>query len=575
MKMKKENILESIVNSYKAFSYFNHHLNYWVIIQTFILILSRSLVALFSLALSYFINKVTNITILETLTISVVSFYCFNRMLEWFITAIHGRFHTQFVLPTALNFVDQIIYMMLRNHARLKINKNPLELASLLNKKTEARGFLGFLLHHISTPILELIVCAILLINLGFGWLGFFLIPVSLIYLFISMQLMPRIKNKLIEVLDISAKSSGTFSNSLEKTSLATSFGTTEVLVEHLKVVTQKESSEFKKSALLNDFMATALNLPLAIFACVFFYLGAIQVDQGLTTYGAFAVLISITLNSFSQLKNLTFAFDGLNSSLTALQLHLDIFNKCKNIIPAQHEKLNLDTFQSLKINNLQVFNQEESLFKINLNLNKGEKIFIVGNSGTGKTSLIRALLGHKEYVGEILINDEQINLMTFPFAWMPQETQAIEGTIKFNLLLGNPNATEQEMLDALKQVNLYEKVLSIGGLEANLAYQGNNLSGGENQRLSLARCLLSHNPIMILDEPSSALDMALEKEIFSYIVKNNKSALIIVHRLKAIPNDSKILFMQKNKVYNLDYLENLVVHNEEFKKMYFSNENK
>lgn len=575
MNTKKENILVNILNCYTAFSYFNKNLNYWVILQTLILILSRSLVALFSLSLSYFINKVTTITILETLTISVVSFYCFNRMLEWFIVAIHGRFHTQFILPTALNFVDQIIYMMLRNHARLKINKNPFELASLLNKKTEARGFLGFLFHHISTPILELVVCAILLINLGFGWLGFFLIPVSLIYLFISMQLMPRIKNKLIEVLDISAKSSSTFSNSLEKTSLATSFGTTEVLVEHLKFITQKESSEFKKSALLNDFMATALNLPLAIFACIFFYFGSIQVEQGLTTYGAFAVLISITLNSFSQLKNLTFAFDGLNSSLTALKLHLDIFNKCKNISPVQQEKLNSNTFQSLKINNLQVFNQEKSLFNINLTLNKGEKIFIVGSSGTGKTSLIKALLGHNKYTGEILINDKPINLMTFPFAWMPQETQAIEGTIKFNLLLGNNNATEQEMLNALKKVNLYDKVMSIGGLDANLSYQGNNLSGGENQRLSLSRCLLSDNPIMILDEPSSALDMALEKEIFSYIINNNKSALIIVHRLKAIPNNSKILFLQKNNIYSLDLLENLLIHNEEFNKIYFSNENR
>lgn len=573
--MKRENILESILSCYKAFSYFNHHLNYWIIFQTFILILSRSLVALFSLGLSYFINRITNITILETLTISIVSFYCFNRMLEWVISAIHGRLHTQFVLPTALNFVDQIIYMMLRNHATLKINKNPIELVSLLNKKTEARGFLGFLFHHISTPILELIVCAILLINLGFGWLGFFLIPVSLIYLCISMQLMPRIKNKIMEVLDISARSSSTFSNSLEKTSLATSFGTTEVLVEHLKSITQEESSEFKKSAILNDFMATILNLPLAIFACFFFYFGAIQVEQGLTTYGAFAVLISITLNIFSQLKNLTFAFDGLNNSLTALKLHLDIFNECKNIKPIQYEKLNIDTFQSLKLHNIEIFNQGNLLLKINLTLNKGEKIFIVGSSGTGKTSLVKALLGHKEYTGEILINDEQINLMTFPFAWMPQETQAIEGTIKFNLLLGNPNATEQEMLDALKKVNLYEKVLSIGGLEAKLSYQGNNLSGGENQRLSLARCLLSNNPILILDEPSSALDMSLEKEIFSYIVNNNKSALIIVHRLKAIPTESKILFLQKDKTYSLNTLENLIVHNEEFKQMYFSNENR
>lgn len=218
--MKTNNIFKNIIHSYKAFSFFNPNLNSLIIFQTFILILSRSSVALFSLGLSYFINKITHITILETLTISVVSFYCFNRILEWFISAIHGRLHTQFILPSALNFIDQIIYMMLHNHSYLNINKNPVELASLLNKKTDARGFLGFLFHHISTPILELIVCAILLIKLGFGWIGFILIPFALLYLLISFQLMPKIKNKLMHVLEISAKTSSVFSSSLEKSSL-------------------------------------------------------------------------------------------------------------------------------------------------------------------------------------------------------------------------------------------------------------------------------------------------------------------------------------------------------------------
>jgi ABC-type transport system involved in cytochrome bd biosynthesis fused ATPase/permease subunit len=571
--MKQENILKNIIKCYKAFSFFNPTLNFWIILQTFILILSRSFVALFSLGLSYFINKITNITILETITISVVSFYCFNRMLEWVISAIHGRFHTQFVLPSALNFVDQIIYMMLRNHSHLKLNKNPVELASLLNKKTDARGFLGFLFHHISTPILELIVCAVLLVSMGFGWLGFFLIPVCFIYLGISMKLLPKIKNKLMEVLSISARTSGVFSSSLEKSSLATSFGTIDTLVDHLKEVTQKESLEFKRSALLNDFMATLLNLPLALFACLFFYFGSIQVEQGLTSYGGFAALISIIMNSFSQLKNLTFAFDGLSNSLTALKLHLDIFEKCRNIKNETKEKLNIESFNKLTLNNLQVNIQNKTLFNINLNLNKGEKIFVVGNSGTGKTSLIRALLGYQDYSGEILINDKPIDLMQFPFAWMPQEYQAIEGTVRFNLSLGNPNATDEEMSDILKHVNLYDKVISIGGLDANLAYQGNNLSGGENQRLSLARCLLSDNPIMLLDEPSSALDMALERSIFEHLVKSEKSGLVIVHRLKAIPQKSKVLFMQDNQIFTVDYLENLIINNENFKKLYLSNE--
>jgi ABC-type bacteriocin/lantibiotic exporter with double-glycine peptidase domain len=572
--MHKENILKTIISCYKAFSYFNPNLNYWVTLQTIILILSRSSVALFSLALSYFVNKITTITILETITISVVSFYCFNRMLEWFISAIHGRFHNLFILPTALNFVDQIIYMMLKNQAILNLNKNPVEIASLLNKKTDARGFLGFLLNHISTPILEIFVCSILLIYLGFGWLGFLLIPLAVIYLIISMQLMPRIKTKLMEVLNISAKSSSTFSNSLEKANLATSFGTINVLLDHLKEVTKRESSEFTKAALLTDLMATLLNLPLAIFACLFFYFGAIQVESGATTYGAFAALISIVMNSFSQLKNLTFAFDGLNNSLTVLKLHLDIFHKCKDVKIEAKPPLTVNNFNNLTLKNLDVAINEKEIFNINLNLNNGEKIFVVGASGAGKTSLIRSLLGYQKYTGEILINGEAIDLMRFPFAWMPQEYQAIEGTIRFNLSIGNPLATEEEIFSALKKVNLYNKIIAVGGLDTNLTYQGNNFSGGENQRLSLARCLISNNPIMLLDEPSSALDMSLEKEIFQYLLNSNKSALIIVHRLKAIPKNSKVLFMEHYGKYSIYQLEDLISTNENFRKIYSSNEN-
>lgn len=571
--MKKENILKKIIDCYQAFCYFNPHLNRWICLQTIILILSRSTVAFFSLALSYFINKKTSITLIETFTISVISFYIFNRMMEWFISAIHGRLHTQFILPSALKFVDEIIFMMLRHHSILKIDKNPVELSNLLNKKTEARGFLGFIFHHISTPIFELIICAILLSQIGFSWMGLLLIPISLFYLVLTMKLIPKIKAKLMEVLEISAKSSSVFSSSLEKSSLAASFGTTESLVNHLKEVTQKESLEFKKSALLNDFMATMLNLPLAIFACLFFYFGSIKVEQNLTSYGSFAVLITVIMNSFVQLKNLAFAFDGLSSSLTAIELHMYIFNKCKDIKLKEKEKLNIESFKDLKLSNFKVFYDEKLLFNLTLNLYKGEKIFIVGSSGSGKTSLIKSLLGYKSYTGEIMINDQNIDLTTYPFAWMPQEYQAIGGTVRFNLSLGNADSTDEQMLKALVKVNLDKKIASIGGLNANLTYQGNNLSGGENQRLSLARCILSTNPIMLLDEPSSALDMSLEKDIFNYLVKLDKSALIIVHRLKAIPPKSKILFMKNNNSYKVDSLENLISEDEDFKNLYFSHD--
>lgn len=565
----KFNICANIVKCYRAISYFNNNLNLWILIQTFILVLSRTTVALFSLALSDFVNKINNITITESIIIGVATFYTINRMLEWLLSAIHGRFHTQFILPCALNFIDEIICLMLKNYSKLKIEKSPVELSHLLNRKTEARGFLGFLFNHIATPVFELLICAILIIKLGFSWLGLLLIPACLIHLSISLLLIPKIKTKLLKVLTISAKTSSLFSSALEKANLANTFSTTKVLTDYLREITKKETLEFKKSSLLNDALATFLNLPLAIFACLFFYFGTQQVNAGLATYGGFAAFISIIMNSFSQLKNLTFAFDGLNQSMTALEIHLEILDKIK-IMPKE-ESSNNDEFTKMQFIDFSSQINNHIYHKFNFELESGEKIFIVGKSGCGKSSFIKAILGYINHEGNILYDNKlkEINL----FCWMPQEYLALEGTIKLNLQLGNSSATTEEMWNVLEKVHLSEKVKLLGGLDSYINYNGNNLSGGENQRLSLARAMLSKHPILLLDEPSSAMDVSLEKDIFKEILKLNKTSFIVVHKLKAIPDKSKILFIRNKTEYIIDTLENLITNDLEFQKLYYINE--
>lgn len=569
--MKKTNIF-NIFKCYQLFSHFNKNLNKWICIQTIILLLSRVTVALFSLALSNFVNKINHINLWESITIGVVSFYTINRMLEWIFSAIHGRFHTQFILPCALKFIDEIIFLMLKNYHKLKIDKNPVELSHLLNKKTEARGFLGFLFHHISMPIFELIICAVLIIQLGFGWLGFLLIPACLFHLLISMLFIPKLKKKLSKVLSMNAKTTSMFANSLEKANLANTFNTTDILIEELKRETIKETNEFKKSALLNDFLATSLNLPLAIFACMFFYFGAEKVNAGLTSYGGFAAFISIIMNSFSQLKNLTFAFDGLNQSLSTLQTHIDIYEKL-NVLQRENRNNENIEFKNMKLENFSVIINNKNLIQLNLEINSGENLFVVGTSGVGKTSLIKAILGYLPYNGKLLVNNEENKHLNL-FSWMPQEFQAIEGSIKFNLQLGNKEATEEQMYDVLKKVKLISKINQHEGLETLIEYNGNNFSGGENQRLSLARAMLSNNPILILDEPSSAIDMNLEKELFEQIINMKKTSIIVVHRLKAIPKNSKILFIKNQYEYKVETLEFLIKDDKEFQKLYFINEN-
>lgn len=566
----KKNILNNIVRCYNAISYFNENLNFWILSQTLLLIVSRTTVAFFSLALSEFVNKINNIGITESVMIGVVSFYTINRMLEWLLSSIHARLHNQFVLPCALNFVDEIIYLMLKNYSLLNMDKNPVELSHLLNKKTEARGYLGYLFHHISSPVFELIICAGLIMKLGFGWLGLLLIPACLIHLLISISLIPKVKKKLLNVITISAKTSSVFATYLEKANLAHTFCTTEVLIDYLKVVTKKENEEFKKSSLLNDFLATSINLPLAIFACIFFYLGTEQVNHGLATYGGFAAFISIIMNSFSQLKNLTFAFDGLTQSLTALEIHLNIYDKLKIIIK-ENIHIKLQEFEELNLKDFSIKMDDIKHTIFNFTLKKGETLFVVGRSGSGKSSLIKGLLGYLPFSGELCINGKQKGSNIF--CWMSQDFQAIEGTIKLNLLLGNKLATEVDMWNALEKVNLSEKVKQLGGLNSQINYNGNNLSGGENQRLSLARTILSTHPVLLLDEPSSAMDVHLEKEIFKEIINMNKTSIIVVHKLKAIPHNSKILFIKNKDEYVIDSLERLMNKDEEFKKLYFIND--
>ncbi len=561
-----KNILKQSWRCYFAMAKVTPGLHKWTFIQLGLLLLTRIATAALAYALSLFVNKQMDVTLWQSALVGVIAFFCISKFFEWFVSGVHGRIHSSVILPAGLTFIDLSIFKMLKNYHHLADGKSPVEMASMLNKKMESRNFLGFLFNHILGPVVELLVCAALLANLGFAWLGWLLIPVCMIHLFISIYLIPKIKNKLTTLLSISAKSVSTFSSSLEKANLAQVFGSTELLVSHLEKITKEETNQLKRLYVLNDFMAVAVNFPLAVFACLFFYFGSVRVEEGLATYGGFAALMGIVTTTFSQLKNLTFAFDGLNSSLAALEPHLDLIENDK---PSETPKIVFKKPPSLVFNSYSVSIDSRKLFEVSLDLKPGQKLYVVGESGTGKTSMIKGLLGYQVFAGNLRAGDVDLRIVDRLFSWMPQDTSSLEGTVALNLRIGKPKATEQEMIDVLKKVNLWSKIQEIGGLESSLNYQGGNFSGGENQRLSLARALLSDNPILLLDEPSSALDLTLEKEVFSHIENSPKSAIIVLHRLKAIPQNAMVLFLQKNKPFQLGKLKELLDSSNEFAKFY------
>ena len=197
-------------------------------------------------------------------------------------------------------------------------------------------------------------------------------------------------------------------------------------------------------------------------------------------------------------------------------------------------------------------------LDNINLKIEKGKTVALVGSSGAGKSTLVDLIPRfHDAVSGEILIDGlniknyslqslrEQLGIVT-------QEPILFNDTISQNIALGAQNASEEAIINASKVANARQFILQKPeGYQTNIGERGNKLSGGEKQRMTIARAVLKNPPILILDEATSSLDTESEKLVQDAInnLMSNRTSIVIAHRLSTIRNADEILVMQKGKI--------------------------
>lgn len=218
-----------------------------------------------------------------------------------------------------------------------------------------------------------------------------------------------------------------------------------------------------------------------------------------------------------------------------------------------------------------------EILHGVSMSFPKGSFTSIVGESGCGKSTIAAILMGrNKGYTGSVYIGEKELSGIAEEsimkhITYISHQSYLFKGTVRDNLLMGKPNATDNEMWEALERVNLADFLKGENGLNTVLQEKGSNLSGGQCQRLALARALLHDSEVYIFDEATSNIDVESENDIMAevYRLAKTKTVILISHRLANVTGSDNIYVMDKGNMVESGSHEHLLASNGAYAKLW------
>ena len=213
----------------------------------------------------------------------------------------------------------------------------------------------------------------------------------------------------------------------------------------------------------------------------------------------------------------------------------------------------------------------------LSFTIKQGEKIALLGKSGAGKSTIAKLLLGaYEPDHGEVTIKGKNVGLMRDEMhnlvAVLQQKPHLFDSTVMNNIRLGNPQASDEDVIEAAKQVKLHDFISSLPeGYDTRMKELGMRFSGGERHRIALARILLQNAPIIILDEPTLGLDPITERALLSTIFTNlqNKTVLYITHHLVGVEMMDRVLFLENGRIALDGKHEHLLETNSHYQQLY------
>lgn len=457
-------------------------------------------------------------------------------------------------------FTDGLKHSMQLPYQAFEDQRSGETLSILTKARTDCEKFISYVVNVLFGIIVSVVFVSIYATRLHWSIIPIYIGGASMIA-YVTNLLSKKIKSIQKNIVKETTTLAGTTTESLRNIELVKSLGLTTQEINRLNNNTYKilalELKKVKNIRSLSFIQGTMVNALRQVITFTLMWL----IFKEILTVGQLISLQFYSFFIFGPLQEIGSIIMSYRETEASLQNFEALMNKPTEQTPSN--PTNVGAIEELAFENVG-FQHQTANFKAIDNINfiakKGETVAFVGPSGAGKSTLVKLLVGlYTNQEGSILVNGTDtrnidMNALRNQISFVTQDTQLFAGTIKENLAFVAPEATDEAMLEALTKASC-TNILDKGGngLATVIGEGGLKLSGGEKQRLSIARALLRHPHLLIFDEATSSLDSITEESITDTIrelsTERDQITIMIAHRLSTIIHANRIYVLEKGKV--------------------------
>ena len=345
---------------------------------------------------------------------------------------------------------------------------------------------------------------------------------------------------------------------------------------------------DYEGAAVENEFSLSYLNITQTVVIItgitLMLSMSVFDIKAGAISIGGFVVINAYMFQLYQPLNFFGSAYRNIRQSLTDMENLFSLWSE-KPYETNQNTNLLQSTEASIRFENVSFdYDVRRTIIQnISFEVPDGKKVAIVGPTGAGKSTISRLLFKfYNPKSGSIYVNNQNIKEISQQslrkiIGVVPQDTVLFNETIYYNISYGNPEASEQEIYEAAKNADIHEFIKTLpDGYNTLVGERGLKLSGGEKQRVAIARAILKKPSIFFFDEATSALDTTTEKEIQKNLemISNNKTTLVIAHRLSTAADADNIIVLDKGKIIEQGRHEELLKLNGKYSEMWNKQKN-